>query len=483
MARRGPNKHIIYALVDPRNQRIRYIGKTSNAERRLYEHIAEGRRPSTHRTRWINQLTRAGIEPILIELEEVTQENWQERERFWIQHYKQEGHSLTNGTDGGDGIVNPSVELRSKRSQYRKSAIDRMRRLLGEEGLCQMMADVRSTAHAPAARAKRSKALQKRWAKLTPAERRMKNQSIWTSKARQKASASHKARWANFTPDEREAAHLPTRSQQAREKRAATMRQRWQDMSEEAQRQYMMARFHNPSARAKAAKSRREYLASLSPAERRMRIAPMFTPEALAKRGATFSAMLQAKTPEEREAWMAQCRTPEARQKAGESIRKVRWEGKTVEERSAELAYLQTEEVNARRSQTVKEQLSKLSVEEKKARTAAANSDEQKARKAEQMRAMRDNAQIQKKKGAALKQTLQAKSAEQKAAEKKQRWETIRARYRQPDGTMAVEGVSILTLRQVLKERQIPHLASINKKDAVALLHEHGIDSLPIISD
>jgi hypothetical protein len=45
-------------------------------------------------------------------LEAVTAENWQERERAWI--IKLAVNDLTNSTDGGEGLINPSEEIRSR---------------------------------------------------------------------------------------------------------------------------------------------------------------------------------------------------------------------------------------------------------------------------------------------------------------------------------------------------------------------------------
>lgn len=42
--------------------------------------------------------------------------SWQEREQFWIEHYKTLGHDLTNGTAGGDGIHNPTEQTRRNMS-------------------------------------------------------------------------------------------------------------------------------------------------------------------------------------------------------------------------------------------------------------------------------------------------------------------------------------------------------------------------------
>jgi len=67
-----------------------------------------------HKCNWIRQLLTDGVNPEIEILEEVTQDTWQARERYWIQLYKD---SLTNATDGGEGLINPSSEVRKRISE------------------------------------------------------------------------------------------------------------------------------------------------------------------------------------------------------------------------------------------------------------------------------------------------------------------------------------------------------------------------------
>ena len=90
----------IYALVHPKTLSVRYIGKTNNLKCRLSFHIRDVSK--THKANWIKALKRKGLLPGLIVLEE-TGENWQEREMYYIKHYRNLGAKLCNGTDGGDG--------------------------------------------------------------------------------------------------------------------------------------------------------------------------------------------------------------------------------------------------------------------------------------------------------------------------------------------------------------------------------------------
>lgn len=91
----------IYALVDPRTDEIRYVGKSSDPHRRFDEHVKrEGY--NRHKQNWIRQLERLGLAPELVVLEECNGD-WQERERFWIAYGFSEGWPLTNIGSGGEG--------------------------------------------------------------------------------------------------------------------------------------------------------------------------------------------------------------------------------------------------------------------------------------------------------------------------------------------------------------------------------------------
>ena len=102
----------IYVLIDPRDGRVRYVGKTANPVKRLPGHLAEARGERHRRACWLRALLALGLEPTLEVIEEVAG-NGNERERFWIALYRSEGHDLVNGTDGGEGVT-MTPEMRAK---------------------------------------------------------------------------------------------------------------------------------------------------------------------------------------------------------------------------------------------------------------------------------------------------------------------------------------------------------------------------------
>ena len=105
----------IYTLHDPDTLEVRYVGFTSKTlKRRLAGHILSSRWRDDHRANWIQSLVSNGKSPEILLVESVSEENWKDREVFWISHFRLLGCDLTNSCDGGEGAVNPSKETRSK---------------------------------------------------------------------------------------------------------------------------------------------------------------------------------------------------------------------------------------------------------------------------------------------------------------------------------------------------------------------------------
>lgn len=89
---------VVYALVDPRNQAIRYIGATQNLHRRLLEHV-NPREVATSGVKvrsWVADLAAEDLVPGVVMLEEVDGEHRQERESQWIYFGRSVGWDLLN---------------------------------------------------------------------------------------------------------------------------------------------------------------------------------------------------------------------------------------------------------------------------------------------------------------------------------------------------------------------------------------------------
>lgn len=94
----------IYSLTDPRDGRVRYVGKANDIKRRMYDHVYAALHSSkrNYRTNWIRALVECGQMPQLCILEE-GEGAWAEAEKKWIKTFRDAGYELVNATDGGEG--------------------------------------------------------------------------------------------------------------------------------------------------------------------------------------------------------------------------------------------------------------------------------------------------------------------------------------------------------------------------------------------
>ena len=98
-------QHVIYGLLDPNSRELRYIGYSSDIERRIKDH----HRPiylkiKSHKNHWIKSLLAQGQKADFIIIEEYSSaEELPAAEIETVEYYKWIGANLTNGTKGGDG--------------------------------------------------------------------------------------------------------------------------------------------------------------------------------------------------------------------------------------------------------------------------------------------------------------------------------------------------------------------------------------------
>jgi group I intron endonuclease len=118
------SSHYIYALIDPDSREIRYVGQTCNIKKRYSDHTERWSfvRRSTHRSHWLGSLQDRGARPIMLPLQTCSCDERNDAERWWILHLRSQGYSLTNATDGGDGLCGYtfSPETRAKISRAQK---------------------------------------------------------------------------------------------------------------------------------------------------------------------------------------------------------------------------------------------------------------------------------------------------------------------------------------------------------------------------
>lgn len=108
--------YFVYALIDPRDQSIRYIGMSHQPEKRLIDHTRDDKQSKQNRQKhaWCQELKQAGLEPTLKIIEKIknTRTFAFTRETYWIRFYQKKGAPLLN--------IHPFPER--KRTQYKRSA-------------------------------------------------------------------------------------------------------------------------------------------------------------------------------------------------------------------------------------------------------------------------------------------------------------------------------------------------------------------------
>lgn len=175
------NDNIIYIYVlfeehDEKN--IRYVGKTTDVQRRYNEHLYDT--GNSYKAHWVQSLRAIGkkIEFRVVEtLTNPAEDEWQFCEQFWINFYKLEGCQLTNLDGGGIGGT-----PRSDVTKERIAAAQRGRTFTDEH------------------RAKLSESHRKAEtvAKLVASNKRR----VWTEEQRKRSSENHKGRV--ITPEQKQ---------------------------------------------------------------------------------------------------------------------------------------------------------------------------------------------------------------------------------------------------------------------------------------
>ena len=98
----------IYGLICPISKKIRYIGQSINPKERLWNHIWRAKHDchekKTHKENWLLFLIENNLEKEIkyVILEKCDKSNCDDRERFWINEYRNKpDHDITNTLSGG----------------------------------------------------------------------------------------------------------------------------------------------------------------------------------------------------------------------------------------------------------------------------------------------------------------------------------------------------------------------------------------------
>lgn len=108
-------RYIIYGLVDPETEELRYIGKSSTGMSRPKKHFYPStlKNERTYKNRWVNSvLKRCGKLPVIVILAEAKNvDNLNKLEIKLINRARNSGVRLTNIQNGGDGFTSELAKL------------------------------------------------------------------------------------------------------------------------------------------------------------------------------------------------------------------------------------------------------------------------------------------------------------------------------------------------------------------------------------
>jgi hypothetical protein len=94
----------IYALSDPRDLRVRYVGQTLNPKVRMRQHVADSKRHDLIVHRWIRKLARDGVLPAMTILDQIDQVAANAAEGRWITHFGRLNGRMLNRAPAPEGV-------------------------------------------------------------------------------------------------------------------------------------------------------------------------------------------------------------------------------------------------------------------------------------------------------------------------------------------------------------------------------------------
>lgn len=105
-------KVFIYGLVCPVENRVMYVGKTVNVEKRFKTHVSGS--SSTSVKTWVEYLKTEGLRPEVKILDECDLSEWENREKHWISTFGLS--NLLNKHEGGE-FVPPGKRIARKKGR------------------------------------------------------------------------------------------------------------------------------------------------------------------------------------------------------------------------------------------------------------------------------------------------------------------------------------------------------------------------------
>lgn len=106
--------NFIYILKDPKTLDVVYVGKTKNTNKRYKDHCRKCKgKYRSFLDKWKNNLISNGDKPLMDIIFECDSNEVDKWEKHFISEYRNK-FNILNMTDGGDGLQNPSEEVRRK---------------------------------------------------------------------------------------------------------------------------------------------------------------------------------------------------------------------------------------------------------------------------------------------------------------------------------------------------------------------------------
>jgi hypothetical protein len=130
--------YYIYGLIDPHNNKIKYIGKAKDPHNRFKSHLSK---PSTLLNPWFKKLKSEGKEPILTILEVVEKYNALDIEKEYIKKYKDNNlYNINNNHKNSPEHLREIIKNKNKEIENLKHTLNI---ISGEKGFQQMVKKLR----------------------------------------------------------------------------------------------------------------------------------------------------------------------------------------------------------------------------------------------------------------------------------------------------------------------------------------------------
>lgn len=135
------DEYFIYGLVDPRDDLVKYVGKSLDPSKRLGGHIADTLKRSgrdTPKVAWIRKLISLNMRPTVVVLEKTARSCADNAERRWIASYQ----GLVNSTNGGEGWDTDSARASALASWARQDRANAMSEFMTQWHAARKMAGI-----------------------------------------------------------------------------------------------------------------------------------------------------------------------------------------------------------------------------------------------------------------------------------------------------------------------------------------------------